>query len=49
VHELLHVFFQIMDYSGRGLMRAHLGDYERAESTLKAKAAMLSSRQRRES
>jgi hypothetical protein len=42
VHELLHFYVPNHGKLWKSLMRAHLGDYERAESKLKAKAAMLS-------
>ena len=39
VHELLHFYVPNHGKLWKSLMRAHLGDYERAESKLKAKAA----------
>jgi predicted metal-dependent hydrolase len=42
VHELLHFYVPNHGKLWKSLMRAHLGDYERAESKLRAKAAMLS-------
>src|SRR5262245_54950285 len=42
VHELLHFFVPNHGKLWKSLMRAHLGDYERAESKLRNKAAMLS-------
>jgi predicted metal-dependent hydrolase len=46
VHELLHFYVPNHGKLWKSLMRAHLGDYERAESKLKIKAAMLSRQQR---
>src|SRR5262245_32820478 len=45
VHELLHFYVPNHGKLWKSLMRAHLGDYERAESKLRAKAAMLSGQQ----
>jgi predicted metal-dependent hydrolase len=45
VHELLHFYVPNHGKLRKSLMRAHLGDYERAESKLKTKAAMLSGQQ----
>jgi hypothetical protein len=41
IHELLHFYVPNHGKLWKSLMRAHLGDYERAESKLRAKAAML--------
>jgi predicted metal-dependent hydrolase len=49
VHELLHFYVPNHGRLWKSLMRAHLGDYERAESTLKAKAATLSVQRRGQS
>jgi predicted metal-dependent hydrolase len=45
VHELLHFYVPNHGKLWKSLMRAHLGDYERAESKLRTKAAMLSGQQ----
>jgi predicted metal-dependent hydrolase len=45
VHELLHLYVPNHGKLWKSLMRAHLGDYERAESKLKTKASMLSGQQ----
>jgi predicted metal-dependent hydrolase len=45
VHELLHFYVPNHGKLWKSLMRAHLGDYERAESKLRAKATILSRRQ----
>jgi predicted metal-dependent hydrolase len=47
VHELLHFYVPNHGKLWKSLMRAHLGDYERAESKLRTKAAMLSGQHRR--
>jgi predicted metal-dependent hydrolase len=41
VHELLHFYVPNHGKLWKSLMRAHLGDYERAESKLRTKAARL--------
>jgi predicted metal-dependent hydrolase len=46
VHELLHFYVPNHGKLWKSLMRAHLGDYERAESKLKSKVATLSGRAR---
>jgi predicted metal-dependent hydrolase len=38
VHEMLHFYVPNHGKLWKSLMRAHLGDYERAESKLRAKA-----------
>jgi predicted metal-dependent hydrolase len=45
VHELLHFYVPNHGKLWKSLMRAHLGDYERTESKLRTKAAMLSDQQ----
>ena len=45
VHELLHFYVPNHGKLWKSLMRAHLGDYERAESKLRAQTAMLSGQQ----
>jgi hypothetical protein len=42
VHELLHFYVPNHGRLWKSLMRVYLGDYERAESKLRNKAAMLS-------
>jgi predicted metal-dependent hydrolase len=42
VHELLHFYVPNHGKLWKSLMRAHLGDYERSESKLRAKAGMFS-------
>jgi hypothetical protein len=47
VHELLHFYVPNHGKLWKSLMRAHLGEYEHAESELRTKAAMLSGQRRR--
>src|SRR5260370_24950641 len=42
VHELLHFYVPNHGKLWKSLIRAHLGDYERAESKLRPNAAILS-------
>jgi predicted metal-dependent hydrolase len=44
VHELLHFYVPNHGRHWKSLMRAYLGDYESAESKLRSRAKMLSSR-----